>query len=55
MREQIERLASADIERAVQMERFNMRGAHFRAPLEGGAEERNFAKINFEAADALAK
>ena len=55
VREQIERLNSSDIERAIQMERFNMRGAHFTAPFEGGTEERNFAKANHEAAAALAR
>jgi len=54
VREQIERVASTDIERAIQMERFNMRGAHFRAVYEGGAEERGFAKASYDAAASLA-
>jgi hypothetical protein len=54
VREQIERLASHEVERAVQMQRFNMRGPHFRAVYEGGTEERAFAKVSYEAANALA-
>ena len=53
VREQIERLASAEIERAIQMERFNMRGPHFRDPYEGGTAERTFAKTNYDAASAM--
>lgn len=53
VREQIERLSSAEIERSIQMERFNMRGAHFRGVYEGGSEERDFAKTSYEAAAAL--
>lgn len=52
VRSEIERLASEDIERAVQLERFNMRGPHFRGIYEGGEQERKFAKIAFENAEA---
>ena len=55
VREQIERLASDKIERAIQIERFNMRGAHFRAVFDGGTEERSFAKANYDASVALAQ
>jgi hypothetical protein len=55
VRDQIERLASAKIEGAIQMERFNIRGAHFRAVFEGGTEERNFARASYDAAVALVR
>jgi hypothetical protein len=54
VREQIEWLKSDKIERAIQMERFNMRGAHFTSMYEGGAEERAFAKTSYEAATVVA-
>lgn len=40
----IERAASEHIETGIEVERFNMRGAHFKSPELGGAEERSFAK-----------
>ena len=50
VRDEIERLASNDVERAVQIERFNMRGVHGRGVYQGGDEERDFAKAAFDAA-----
>jgi NAD(P)-dependent dehydrogenase (short-subunit alcohol dehydrogenase family) len=55
VRNQIERLASSEIERAIQMERFNMRAAHFRGLYEGGTDERNFAKMNYDGAVIVAR
>jgi hypothetical protein len=43
VRDQIERLSSDSVERGLQVERFNMRGAHFRAVFDGGSEERELA------------
>ena len=54
VRDQIERLASDRIERAIQIERFNMRGSHFRGVYEGGDQERDLAKTNFDAAAVAA-
>jgi hypothetical protein len=51
---EIERLASDRIERAIQMERFNMRGAHFRGVYDGGDPERALAKPYYEAAAVIA-
>lgn len=39
----IERLRSADVERAIMLERFNMRGVYVKALFEGGLQERNLA------------
>lgn len=54
VRDQIERLGSPDIERAIQVERFNMRGAHWRQPYDGGGQERELARINNENAKLAA-
>jgi len=43
VRDEIERLASQEIERAIQIERFNMRGVHGRGVYEGGDQERDLA------------
>ena len=43
VRRQIERLASDDIDRAIQIERFNMRGVHSRGVYDGGDQERALA------------
>lgn len=50
VRDEIERLASKDVERANRIERFNMRGVHGRGIYQGGDEERDFAKAAYEAA-----
>ena len=50
VRDEIERLASNDVERAIQMERFNMRGVYSRSMYQGGDEERSFAKAAYDAA-----
>ncbi len=50
VRDQIERLASNIIEQAIQVERFNMRGIHGRALFEGGKQERELARDNYESA-----
>ena len=44
VRAQIERLASDEMERGLQLERFNMRGAHFRQVFQGGDQERDLAR-----------
>jgi hypothetical protein len=54
VRDEIERLSSDEVERAIQIERFNMRGVHGRGLFEGGDEERAFAKANYAAADVSA-
>jgi hypothetical protein len=51
VRAQIERLSSDEIEHAIQIERFNMRGVHNRGLFEGGDQERGFAKANYNAAE----
>jgi hypothetical protein len=51
VRDEIERLSSDEVERALQMERFNMRGAHSRGIYEGGEQERDFAKASYVAAE----
>ena len=43
IRVQIERLRSQELENGLMIEKYNMRGAHFRDPNGGGAEERAFA------------
>jgi len=43
VRDQIERLSNADIERGIQTERFNMRGATVRGMRDGGTLERELA------------
>jgi hypothetical protein len=50
VRDEIERLASEEIERAIQIERYNMRGVHSRDAYEGGDQERDLANTNDEAA-----
>ena len=52
VRGEIERLASTDVERAIQIERFNMRGVHSRNMYQGGNEERNFARAAYDAAQS---
>jgi hypothetical protein len=54
VREQIERLKSAELERGIQIERFNMRGPHWRALYEGGDQERAFAAEYNRSADLMA-
>jgi hypothetical protein len=44
VRDEIERLASDDVERAIVIERYNMRGVHGRAIYEGGDQERALAE-----------
>jgi hypothetical protein len=53
VRDQLERLASDAIERGLQIERFNMRGPHWRGVYDGGAQERDLAKTAFDAAEAM--
>jgi len=43
VRKQIERLASDEIDQAIQIERFNMRGVHTRGVFDGGDQERALA------------
>jgi len=43
VRDEIERMQSTELERGLQIERFNMRGVHGRAVLEGGNQERQLA------------
>ena len=50
VRDEIERLASEEIERAIQIERYNMRGVHGRGVYEGGDQERDLANMNYQAA-----
>jgi hypothetical protein len=51
VRDEIERLSSDDVERAIQIERFNMRGVHSRGVYKGGDQERGFAKASCDAAE----
>jgi hypothetical protein len=51
VRQELERLASDEIERGVQIERYNMRGSHSRGLYEGGDQERKLAKTAFDDAD----
>jgi hypothetical protein len=44
VRQLLEELDSDEIERGLMIERFNMRGAHFKGAYEGGAQERVLAK-----------
>ena len=44
MRQLLEELDSDEIERGLMIERFNMRGAHFKGAYEGGAQERVLAE-----------
>ncbi|HEY7299471.1 MAG TPA: hypothetical protein VH684_16315 [Xanthobacteraceae bacterium] len=50
VRDEIERLASEEIENAIQIERYNMRGVHSRGAYEGGVQERDLANTNYQAA-----
>ncbi len=54
VRDEIERLSSDSVERGIQTERFNMRGAHWKSLYGGGAEERGFAAQNREYAEKTA-
>jgi hypothetical protein len=54
VRDQIERISSEEVEHAIQIERFNMRGAHWRDPFGGGDQERIFAKASLHAAEVAA-
>ena len=51
VRDEIERLSSDNVERAVQLEWFNMRGVRSRGIYEGGDQERDFAKASYDAAE----
>jgi len=53
VRSQLERLACDAIERALQIERLNMRGPHWRGVYDGGEQERDLANAAFDAAEAL--
>lgn len=55
VRFQLERLRSDELERGLMMERFNMRGPHFRSLYGGGDEERGFAAQFKRYADKMAK
>lgn len=44
VRDEIERLRSVEIERGLQIERYNMRGVHSKAVFEGGDQERQLAE-----------
>jgi hypothetical protein len=54
VREQIERLRSSELERGIQIERFNMRGPHWRALYDGGKQERALAAEYYRSADLMA-
>jgi hypothetical protein len=54
VRDEIERLASDEIESGLRTERYNMRGVHSRGVYEGGDQERELANAAFDAAEALA-
>jgi len=54
VRDEIERLSSDSVERGIQTERFNMRGAHWKSLYGGGTEERGFATQNREYAEKAA-
>jgi hypothetical protein len=54
VRAEIERLASDEIERAIQIERYNMRGVHSRGVYDGGHAERALARTNYDAATVSA-
>ena len=55
VRAQLERVRSDEMERGLMMERFNMRGAHFRSLYGGGDEERGFAAQFNRYADKMDK
>jgi hypothetical protein len=50
VRNQIERLASSELESGIRIARFNMRGVHGREMFEGGEQERALAAKNAESA-----
>jgi hypothetical protein len=54
VREQIERLKSEQLERGIQIERFNMRGPHWRGLYDGGGQERALAADYYRGADMVA-
>jgi len=54
IRVQIERVRSEEMERGLMIERFNMRGAHYRSLYGGGEEERGFAQQYRGYADKMA-
>ena len=54
VRAMIERLASDEIEQAIQVERFNMRGVFSKGIYDGGEQERGFAQAAYAAAVSAA-
>ena len=54
VRTQVERIHSEELERGIQLERFNMRGVYGKEIFEGGAQERAFADENLRWADIAA-
>lgn len=54
VRNEIERVASDATERAIQTERYNMRGTVTRGVYDGGDQERTLAKTNYDAAAVAA-
>jgi hypothetical protein len=54
VRTQVERIQSEELERGLQLERFNMRGIHGKQIFEGGAQERALADENTLWADITA-
>ena len=54
VRDQIERLDSDRVDRAIQLERFNMRGVHSRGVFDGGDQERELARSARESAKIAA-
>ena len=54
VRGQVERIQSEELERGIQLERFNMRGVHGKQIFEGGAQERALANENARWADIAA-
>jgi hypothetical protein len=53
VRKQIEALRADSVERGIIIERFNMRGVHFRAAYGGGDDERAFAKQYYDYAASM--
>jgi hypothetical protein len=53
VRDEIERLRSEQLERGIAMERFNMRGVHYRSITGGGDQERALAKQYSDYAAAM--
>jgi len=54
VRDEIERVSSRPVEHGIQIERFNMRGAHWKSLYGGGSEERGFAAQNRDYAEKAA-